>query len=792
MLAFFRKYQRFFFLVITVVIVISFTFFGTYSTLQRTHYVDKTAFTAIDGTEIGRQELEELVLFLGTDHEDKLLQGGRWDPNFLNDGVIKKDFLETGLAEILAEPYLQDLRSDLVLRHQKEKHYVPYVHPQAQFLSATNAWNVVAPDINQYLIALRAIEDPADIEGFSTRVELFLAERRFPHTALRFVLRHQQKQYGWVSPDPNLDRMNLSLFDYHTATDWFGSRFMRLVAEFIINSAIIAEERGYEVSKGEVLADLYRNAEVSYQQNINNPGLGVASTDQYFAEQLRRLGMDQSKAINVWRQVMLFRRLFHDMGNSVMVDPLTIRQFYDYAKETVEGDLYQVPEELRLGDYRALQKFEIYLNAVSQRPTTGMEMLELPESFKKPEEVAQEYPELVQRRYFLEHAKVDKKTLQAKVGIKETWDWEVQDDNWEKLKNKFPELGVKQGSTEDERYAALDELDKKTRARVDSFSRSQIVEEHPEWLSEALQEATTERSVVGIRKKGESEVFGSLSDPQGLIDLLDIYPESKEELDAFTTDNNTYWRITVLDKSPDFEVLTFAEADKSNILEKIAERELSIFYQQLKKTNPGKYQKEDGSWKEFYQVRNDVADKYFANILTEIKNYYSAVTEPEEKPKAMIGDYAASLRLFAFMRGLREQFRQDSAEIIEWIKEPQQETQDGKLPPRSDLAEQWKIEQTEYQVDRSAGDVPIDREEMFALQPDEWTKVYSRANGNSSFFQLKQKKDDSDTVGLFEKTMRVHQTLSNDAQKVLMHHLLADMKEQNALSLKFLDRAQQE
>ncbi len=36
MLAFFRKYQRYFFLVITIVIVISFSFFGTYSTLMNT------------------------------------------------------------------------------------------------------------------------------------------------------------------------------------------------------------------------------------------------------------------------------------------------------------------------------------------------------------------------------------------------------------------------------------------------------------------------------------------------------------------------------------------------------------------------------------------------------------------------------------------------------------------------------------------------------------------------------------------------------------------------------------
>jgi len=137
MLGFFRKYQRYFFIVITVVIVISFTFFGTSSNMQRTQYIEKTAFTAIDGSEISRSELEELVLFVGTDNEDKLLLGGAWGLNFLNDGVLKRDFIETGLAEILVAPFLKEMRGDLQSRHQREKRYAPYEHPEAKFISAS-------------------------------------------------------------------------------------------------------------------------------------------------------------------------------------------------------------------------------------------------------------------------------------------------------------------------------------------------------------------------------------------------------------------------------------------------------------------------------------------------------------------------------------------------------------------------------------------------------------------------------------------------------------------------------
>ena len=46
MLQFLRKYQRFFFLIITVVIVISFSFFGSYSNTDMGTYRDEEAFQA--------------------------------------------------------------------------------------------------------------------------------------------------------------------------------------------------------------------------------------------------------------------------------------------------------------------------------------------------------------------------------------------------------------------------------------------------------------------------------------------------------------------------------------------------------------------------------------------------------------------------------------------------------------------------------------------------------------------------------------------------------------------------
>jgi GcvH upstream region-like protein len=786
MLGFFRKYQKYFFIVITVVIVISFSFFGTYSTLTRNDYVDKPAFTSMDGKEIKRHELEEMVLFLSTDSEDKLLFGGAWGPNFLNDGVLKKDFIETGMAQILVKNYLEDLKSELQARFQKEKRYVPYVHPQAKFLSAVNIWNAIAPQMNIYLNELQSFDDPMQPEAFDIRVKLFQVQRQFPHSALRYVLRTQQKQNTWIASDPNFERTDLSLFGYHTLSDWFGPSFVRLSAEFIINSAQIAQKKGYTVSKGEALADLYRNAESSFEQVGGNPNVGVQTPQEYFDEQLRRMGLDQAKAVNIWRQVMLFRRLFHDLGNSVFVDPFSIEQFQGYAKETIEGDLYKVPESLRLGDFRTLQKFEVYLNAVSDRPQTGVKMLELPQTFKPEEKVAEKYPELVQRRYLLEYAKTDKRLLQAKVSVRKTWDWEVKDKNWEKLKKQFPELGLKPGKTEEERYAALDSLDKKTRARVDTYARSLIVDEHPKWLELALEEAQKEKKVVGIRKKGENEIFAGLQKPEELIELLDKYPESKEKLAKYSPDGNHYYTIVVVEKSPKLELLTYEEANNDGTLDKLLTAYLEKQYEAIREKNTKEYKNSDGTWKPLPQVRNQIAEASFANIIEAIKSYMKSTEGADKDPKDMISDYAASYRLMPYMTDLLAKFKKDpkASESLARVDNSKEEVE--VLPPRKPLSEQWKINKNLYKGDRGTKDLPININEVIALKPQDWSDVYVRANGDIAFLQLIEKYAGQDKQSLYESVLQVHRTASIEAQRGLMKNLVSEMEQRHALSLKYL------
>ncbi len=787
MLDFFRKYQRYFFIVITIVTIISFSFFGTYNSLGSNTWREQVAFKAIDGREVTRFEVDEMATFLATDNDDKLLYGGIWGPNFLNDGVIRKDFLETELARELVDAYQFDLQEDLQRRLEKEKKYIIYTHPQARFISVQNAWGYFVPEMNTYFNTLRSSQQAIDPDAFAARIKLFLAEKKFPAPTLKQVLRYQEKQYNsWLAPDQALNQTDLSLFGYHTLEDWFGPQFTRLVSQFIMNAAILAEQKGYHVSKAEVLADLVRNAELSYQQNKNKPYIGVTSSQEYLNEQLRRLNMDQSRALKAWRQVMLFRRYFHDIGGSALVDTLAYQKFHDFSQESLVLDLYRLPPALRFGDYASLQKFETYLHTVAK--PSKIDSLALPTHFLAAADVVKDYPELVQKRYLLEVAHVNKKSLQTRVGMKETWDWEVNDDNWSVLEKQFPGLGAKQGKSREERFAILDDLDTVTRAKLDAFARELIVNAHPEWLQEAINEAKPKQMVIGLRLQGGSVPFEGVDTKekrQYLIRLLDQSPlgdqPSKDaKLDAFTSDQQNYYRIKVIQRSPKPEILTFAEAYVDETLELIRDRLLEKYYEVIREQNPLLYQKEDLSWKEFKIVRDLIAEEYFGSIIKAIQQVHDDAS--------LSKDQVASLRFYAHFKQAKEQLEKDPTVSSRWVMaKKQEEEQENQLEERPPLTDQWLLEQVVYHLNRKDQEEVVDTKEAFALPPEAWSEIKAPAHGDLSFFQMKERGANGEKeVAIATQTREAYRLLSADAQHILMRQVLKDIAAKKAISLVYL------
>lgn len=793
MLEFFRKYQRYFFILITIVIVISFSFFGTYNTLPSDISRELPAFRAVDGTLVSRAELDEMVLFLSTDMDDKLYYGGAWGPNFLNNGVIKNQLLQTGVAELLAMQYAAELAPDFENRTTAEKRYPLYVHPQAKFISTESAWSYFAPTMLTDFQTIQQSETALSQPAFAARVRLFLGEKNFSSPMLQQVLRYQEKQFPWITPDENLGRLDLSLFGYHTISDWFGPRFMSLMAEFIINSAKIAEQHGYRVSKTEALADLINNANVSFQQNLRSSHLGVANSQEYYSEQLRRMGMDQNRAAKVWQNVLLARRLFEEAGHSVFVSPVMFSEFVKYAKQPVRGEFYQLPKELKLGDYRALQKFEVYLDAVAARSDQDKAALSLPQSYLTPLEISKKSPELVQKHYELEIAHIDKKELLPKISVPDTWRWEGEEANWARLQKKFADLGLKPADSRQARMAILDSLPDNTRAKVDAFARAQILAKRPELIAQALEAQSPALITVGLSLQGAAgEPFTGVDDVSALIALLDRASTGDEaatqeqaaanqQLAKFSLDQRHFYKIKVIERLPNEEVLTFAEANRQGILDRLLDRTLQAHYLKIRDKQANTFQKADASWKDLADVKDPVADSYFAGILR-------AIQAQETGDAALTGSQAASRRLLPYVKEVQKTLEShpEAAEIYV-RKEAVGSQSPEKLAVAVPLMRQWQLEKRAFQIDRSSNNEQINTIEALELPVNSWSSVVQSPSG-AIYFYLKLASDGNENTTLVnEKTRQSQGVLSAEAQRILAIQLLSEFKAKKAMSINYME-----
>jgi hypothetical protein len=438
MMNFLRKHQKKMFIAITVMIIASFTFFGTSATLGTQDIPDKKLGVALDGSPIMEREMHAMVRFISMGTNE----------------LLKNDLMSTGLTAILAERYFDELKGEFEEKLDKARRFTPYSHPQAPFLSAAQVWSRFIPQLPHHLEEVQ--KGDLSPKTFAAYCDLYLDQVAFPPELLRRVLVYQQQQYSWISPDMGLsDTRRLVLFDAHSFEEWFGPRFTEVLGKFLFNAAAIAEKKGYKVTTDEARAHLLQTCLKTLRSIPSQQEITFADASEFLRIQLQMSSVDESTAVKMWKKAMLVHRLFNEVGQGIFVDPQSYQQFSSFADETATVEVYQLPAILRLSDFRSLLKLQYYVEAVAPKLK---KIADLPRQFFSSEEVEKKIPELVVSRYVMEVSKVTKEEVGGRLTLKETWDYEVSNEGWQKLSTEFPILARKGGETIDARYATLDGL----------------------------------------------------------------------------------------------------------------------------------------------------------------------------------------------------------------------------------------------------------------------------------------------------------------------------------------------
>ncbi len=749
MLDFLRKYQKYFFFVIAAMVISSVVFFGTFSAFTNVEKrEDKAIGKAVDGSDLKFLTVSALSRFLSSDRDDAALNGKQVSINLLNDGVIRRDLLATGVADILIRGNYEQFKAQLENKFQRVKTYHAYEHPEAPFISAKSMWQRFAPDINREWSFLQS-ENSCNEETFSHLVNLYQLQSALPAEWLRRVLVMYEQQYKWLHPDPRLRQNDLSLFGFHSLSDWFGKDFVDLMAQFVYNAAIIAEQHGYRVSLEEAKGDLKRNFAESIQR-LQAAKWPIALN---YKDQLRILGMDESEAATVWRKVLLFRRYFQDLGEAAFLDRLSYTEFSALAQEKAVVDLYQWPSSLKMTTATDLYSFQAYLKAIAPLGKNGL--LDLPSlsSLFSVAEVQKKTPELVGIEYRAKVSAVDKREASLRAPLREVWEYETNEEAWKLLKSEFSFLQPFSAKTPEERFQILEKLGPEQRGKVDFFARRLLVDKHPEWTKESL-ELVEGKDTRLVLCNGKIEMI-HIDDPERLGALFSQILSSPEAtlsaLYHFETEEAVF-RFENIEKISEPKIKTYEEARKDGSLAKLVTSSLEKEFPNVRMKLPP-----EKMGKEFSEIKEDVADLLLADLKKVLEKERG---EDPEVPLATLPWKVLALKA-------KEDLTANQNEHL-WVKV------EGENP----LLAQFKMERIEKEITRTAEEDWMTKE-PFILVPNQWSPVHTANDGAVHFIFLKNRFSSEEPI--LEQLSFGKAMLAADVHRVLAEKLLHTMRQKHAI-----------
>lgn len=738
MLGFFQKYQKAFFLFVTFLIVASFALSGVFDTFvgdQRTQANHKIG-ENIDGSPMMFSTVHNLSRFIATDREDFALPNAI--PNLCNDGVIRHDLLGNGIADLLVSDYFETLKEDLTFRLERAKSYRGYENPEAPFISVRSVWDRFMPALLKEWDALKR-EEEATASTFSHLSSLYQQQSVCPPEFVRRVLHYSETRASWIKPDPYLQYADLALFGFHTVSDWFGKNFVDLSAQFILNAAKLAEQKGYKVSLEEAKADLLRNFQASIEKLSDKKRTSTLT----LGEHLRSLGMNEKSAAESWRAVLLFRRYFQEVGGSTFVDQLPYRDFAAFSRESFVIQKYEWPESLQLKTAQDLIDFQVYLAAIGGQLNT----LSLPSHVLPIETIAAATPELYQATYRMNVASVTLEEVGLRASFKQVLDWQLDATNWDLLTFTFPFL--EKAMTHEDRFVCLENLSSGVRSQIDQFARKEWAKKKPEVIVQLLQERKGTEKTVSIAQNWIS--LPEIENPRELCALIESAANGdcivKELLERYSDQGHTFYRFEQIEKVAEPHVLTFQEAKELGVMSRISDRFLSEEYKKIRSKHSSQFQNKEGEWKLFSTVKEDVATIVFADLFKRMG-----------KEKETLA-YYASHRLEKVANEALLAFKKNKEDAT-WLEK------DGHDP----ILNQFKLVRNECLIKRSTKDEWM-KSQVFMMLPNDWSPVYVPPDGNVSFFYFERKQPNNEPI--LEQISLGKEVIAADAQRYVAKALLS-------------------
>ena len=473
MIKFLRKYQKFFFILITIVIVVTFSFFGTQSAMRSEKRPKNKIITKLyDGSNLTLFDIERMSLFLRSDVPFSLQ--GNFLINLFNDNVFYNDFVQTKIAHLLVDKHFSLLQEDFEKKLEKVKKTRFYQHPLNANVSAINIWKKYKMEIFN-LIEKVSKKEKVDKEFIFDLFELYSQQLSFPPELMRRILYFQQTQMANVNPDPEIMNFNFSIFGFSNLEEWFGKNYIDLLSEYIYNMASYAKKIGYQVTYQEAFLNLLTNLEKNYAKTKEVLHFYPKGEKERFSYQLKMLGLSEKEAVQIWQNILIVKKYFTDVAKSTFSDIDSFEEISSFVHQKAKVKKFTAPNYLQLEKFSDLLELQMYLLAVYGKNIDESALLKK-ETFASTDsltllsinDIEKKYPQLVQADYKVKMAHIDLQEVSLNIKEVDLWDWQIANDNWKILASRFSSY-IPSNTTPNKRFEILEKVPFNIREQIDVF-----------------------------------------------------------------------------------------------------------------------------------------------------------------------------------------------------------------------------------------------------------------------------------------------------------------------------------
>ncbi|MBX9743672.1 MAG: hypothetical protein K2X08_00495, partial [Chlamydiales bacterium] len=330
------------------------------------------------------------------------------------------------------------------------------------------------------------------------------------------------------------------------------------------------------------------------------------------------------------------------------------------------------------------------------------------------------------------------------VSFKELLQWAV--DHWDVLTRQFNALPAKAVSLS-EQMIALEQLSPSLRSQVDAWMRLRIVEEHPEWVEEALQAAAVSEQTFSFFHDRVNVSY--VKNPASFLAALRLAAagdsDAKRDLSVYADGNLAFYRIAQVKQVADRQIRTLTSMKQDGTIGKIVQNYLEKQYPHIREKHRAEFLAKSGEWKPFSEVKNQVGWVIYGDLCRAI--------ETKEKITEKTHDLHIRYRLVHAARSMLKEMKKDSLQL--------------------QVLEQFQMVRQEKTFKRSAMENQM-IQELFTLAPTDWTSLCVLDQGQMCFAYLKETAISSEPQG--DSLALNKELLAREAMQILAKRLIHRMQ----------------